>query len=300
MKIQKILTFVFSMIFLICLFGCNNKEYNKVMITKLTYSTIDYNGGYTVKHLLDFKKNNYYSCGFLSNDKNVEPMLKKTFSEAEEKEFIDVCFKSGLFSINDSYEKQGIIDGGGWELVIEYEDGKIKKSIGSNASPTAIFNKCSTAFYDLCGVSVMGTLPKYYSYPPQISYGFSYDLGDASISDNTISIVEIANYKWNKVEEVDVDLYLLNENKKEKNKFVNECKYQVVLYTSNYDYKEKFINFSLKEYDFNESLTNEKIIYSGKWFKQIQFNIELNKIYVYELVYKNGDYVQYTFNTFCK
>ena len=28
--------------------------------------------------------------------------------------------------------------------------------------------------------------------------------------------------------------------------------------------------------------------------------LEPNKIYIYELKYKNGDYVQYTFSTFCK
>ena len=94
------------------------------------------------------------------------------------------------------------------------------------------------------------------------------------------------------------DLYLLNEEFKEKNKFIKDYNYQLVLYTSNYDYDKKFKQITVTEYDYNIDLTNEKVIYSGKWFKQIKLDIQFNKIYVYELTYENGDYVCYTFNTY--
>jgi hypothetical protein len=47
----------------------------------------------------------------------------------------------------------------------------------------------------------------------------------------------------------------------------------------------------------NEELSNEKIVLSEKWFKQVEAELELNKIYVIELTFTDGDFVQYTFNT---
>lgn len=73
----------------------------------------------------------------------------------------------------------------------------------------------------------------------------------------------------------------------------------MVLYTANYDCDERFNKLIVKEYDYNSELTNEKIIYTGKWMKQIKLDIQMNKIYVYELAYKDGDFVQYNFSTYC-
>lgn len=290
---------VLFIIFLICLLAsCNSiRKYTGTKITKLTYITIDYNGGYTKKRVLDFNENKYYSNGYFSTNDNPELECKNIFTDEEEKVFIDSCYSFGLFDLKELYIETGIIDGGGWKLIFAYEDGVTKTSTGSNAVPTNIFNKCSTYFYDLCGEEVMGTLPRYYKYPPQISYSFS--IGNASISNNGLARVVRADYKWNKSESLGNNLYLLVEADKDKNEFFKDYAYQLVLYTSNYDCNEKFNKIMVKQYDYNKNLSNEEIIYTGKWFKQIKLDLKLDKIYVYELKFKDGDFVQYTFSTYC-
>ena len=103
-----------------------------------------------------------------------------------------------------------------------------------------------------------------------------------------------------KSESLDSNYYQLNDEVKERNEFYSSYSYKLVLYTANYNCNEKFNKITVKEYDFNLELSNEKIIYTGKWFDQIELDINLNKIYVYELSFKDGDYVQYTFATYCK
>ncbi len=276
------------------------KEYDGVAITKLTYITVDYNGGYTNKKVLNFAENKYYSVGYLpAHNETPELELKSTFTDDAEKVFIDACYSNGLFGLKKEYKtSETIYDGGGWTLVIEYEDGTSKTSEGDNAGPSKIFNKCSTCFYDLCGEEVMGSLPQYYAYPPQISYAFHFEDGNTSASTNETAKVVRADYNWNGKTR-DSDLYLLCEEYKDENEFKKGVDYELVLYTSNYDYSKKFSKFTVKEYDYNSELTNEKTLYTGKWIKQIEIKLELNKIYVYEMSYKDGNSVQYTFSTFC-
>ena len=74
----------------------------------------------------------------------------------------------------------------------------------------------------------------------------------------------------------------------------------MTLYTANYgryeDY-DKFQKCIVTSYDYSKELSNEKIHYSGKWFDQIEFELELDRIYLVRLEFKNGDFVEYTFNT---
>ena len=298
-----------SVLFISLLFACislsscsSMKEYNGTKLTKLTFTTVDYMGGYTVDHAIDFIENTYSSAGYLKYDEN-EPTLevKKTFTDEEEKVFIDSCYSYGLFNLKDSYVNNYVDDGGGWNLTIDFEDGTNKVSTGSNASPTSVFNKCSTVFYDLCGTQILGKLPDNYIDPPNISYSFEFEESENLIvSTNALARLNRGNYKWNKNESLGNDYYLINEEVKDKSDFKSNIKYQLVLYTSNYRYKEKFENLIVKESDYNSELTNEKIIFEGGWINQIELDIQINKIYIYELKYKNGDFVQYTFNTFCK
>ena len=298
---MKKIYIMFLIIFMSFMTGCNSiKEYSGTNITKLTYTTIDYNGGYTNKYVFDFNENTYSSVGYLpSGDENPTLELKNTFTDEKEKIFIDECYTYGLFDLKESYKATGIIDGGGWDLVIEYEDGSTKTSRGDNASPNKVFNKCATSFYDLCGDPIVGILPEYYVYPPNVSYAFHCTNGNSSLSTNELARVIRANYKWNKSESTENNIYLLNEEVKDKSEFIEDVSYELVLYTSNYNCDEKFNKIVVKEYDYNEELLNQKIIYEGKWIKQIELEIQINKIYVYELSFKDGDYVQYTFNTYC-
>lgn len=297
----KKINILFILSLLCILAACNSiKEYTGTKITKLTYVTIDYNGGYTEKHELDFIDNKYSSVGYLPyEDENPELEIKTTFTEEKEKVFMDECYSYGLFDIKESYSATGIIDGGGWSLIVEYEDGTIKTSRGDNAGPTKVFNKCATTFYDLCGQGIVGRVPEYYINPPNISYAFHFTADATNVSTNGIAIVRRANYKWNKSESLDNNYYQLNEETKGRNEFNTNYSYQLVLYTANYNCDEKFNKIAVKEYDYGSELTNEKTIYTGKWFDQIELDIKVNKIYVYELSFKDGDYVQYTFSTYC-
>ena len=288
---------------LLCILtACNSiKEYTGTKIIKITHTSIDYMGGYTIKDELDFNENKYSSLGYLPTEvENPELELKSTFTDEEEKVFMDECYTYGLFDLKESYSAPDIIDGGGWSLIIEYEDGTTKISKGSNAGPTKVFNKCATTFYDLCGQGVVGRVPEYYITPPNISYSFHFTVDTTNVSTNEIVIVRRANYKWNKCESLDNNYYQLNEETKGRNEFNSNYSYQLVLYTANYNCDEKFNKITVKEYDYNSKLKNEKTIYKGKWFDQIDLDIQVNKIYVYELSFKDGDYVQYTFSTYCK
>ena len=45
--------------------ACNSiKEYTGPKIVKITHTSIDYMGGYTVKHEIDFIENKYFSLGY--------------------------------------------------------------------------------------------------------------------------------------------------------------------------------------------------------------------------------------------
>ena len=296
-KVFFILLILFFSNFLI---SCNRiKEYGGKVIVKLTYQTVDYNGGYTTNVVLDFINNKYLSSGILPGEEQ-EPNLevKRTFSEEEEKDFINGCYSYGLFNLKDKYKRTGIIDGGGWTLLIEYEDGSIKESTGINASPTTIFNNCSTYFYDICGERILGNLPDYYFYPPGVSIAFRYKIGEyGSGSDNSIARVSRANFKWKRFESLDNDLFEINNSLSDKNQFLINNNYQLVLYTANYNCKDRFTKIKITSYDFDENLTNEKEVYHGSWFKQIELDLELEKIYKFELGFYDGDYVEYTFNT---
>ena len=298
---KKIVAFIVMSFTCFALIACGGtdsiKEYTGPKLIKLTHTSIDYMGGYTVKDELDFIENKYSSLGYMPTEiENPELELKSTFTDEEEIVFMNECYSYGLFDIEESYSETGIVDGGGWTLIIEFEDGTTKTSRGHNAGPTIVFNKCAITFYDLCGKGIVGNVPEYYIYPPRISVGFKYEDG----WDGGLSTFKRADYKWNKSESLGNDYFQLNESVKDRNKFDSNYSYKLVLYTANYDCDEKFNKITVKEYDYNSELSNEKTIYSSKWFYQIEFDITLNKIYVYELTFKDGDYVQYTFSTYCK
>ena len=288
------------LLFSLFLIGCN-KDYSGLAINKLSFKTIDYMGGATVTKVIDFQTNQYLKSENIPW-KEVETTLevKKTFTDEEEMIFINGIGNAGLFDIDEYYKEEHVMDGGGWELVIEYQDGTIFVSKGSNKSPTRVFNKCSTYFYDLCGEEVMGMLPDYYYEPPGISYSFGYEVPNGSGSFNGFTGIARVGFQWNGFEEASKDIYQLNLENSQDNEFLKGKNYKLVLFTSNYHCKTKFNKFVLKSYDFNEELTNEKIVCEDKWFDQIVIDIELDKIYVFELGYKNGDFVQYTLNTLSK
>ena len=295
---KKIIIIILIVITFMSISCSSNKRED---IVKITYQTVDYNGGYTTNAVLNFENNEYRRNAYLPENtdfKEPELELIKTFSDEEEKEFIKGINYAGLLNIKEHYEKSGIIDGGGWTLIIEFSDGTIFKSTGSNDNPRNVFNKCSTYFYDLCDEEVMGMLPQYYKDQPNVSYTLYVFEGEKRVS-GTMGLPHIkkGNYKWNKRSSFDNNYYNMNNDQEKNNSFFDSYSYKLHLSTYNYNFDDRFTNITIYEYDFNKELSNEKTIYTGKWFKQIELDIELNKIYVYRLEFENGDYVEYTFNT---
>lgn len=293
---KKSLIFLVSFVILFLFSGCDKiKEYDGPPLEKLTFETVDYHGGFTRIYVFDFVNDSVSKSEHFPEEAEEFETIA-TFTEEQEKDFLDHCYSYGLFNLKEHYKTEDVIaDGGGWTLTIKYVDGTSKTSTGDNARPTKVFNACATAFYDLCGVGVVGVVPVSYYQPPIISLSFRHEYKNYAFSNNSLVSLGRVNYKWNKFGASDNDIFALSSGLKAY--FLEGFDYTLVLYTANYGNYEKFKKCVLKSYDLNEGLANEKTVLSKKWFKQVEIDLELNKIYVLELVFKDGDFVQYTFNT---
>lgn len=134
-----------SVVFLFLFSGCDKiKEYDGVDIKTLTFETVEYHGGYITTYIFDFINNNVRKSGFLPLPDETEERVFETivtFTDEQEKAFIDYCYSYGLFDLNEHYETNEIIaDGGGWTLTLEYIDGTSKTSTGDNARPIKYWN----------------------------------------------------------------------------------------------------------------------------------------------------------------
>ena len=268
-------------------------ENAKNAITKLTYKKTSYKvGGSTWTYVFNFADNVI----------EAPSSLAKAFSDEAEDALLNKLSDSGLFDLKEKYSlNASVSDGGSWELTLEFKNGETKKSIGINKFPTSIFNKCSTAFYEICGSGVVATVPSEYYTPPNVSYSFEHiDVENVYVSNGYNSYGKRLNYKWNGFESTGNKIYEANKGVTFPQKFEVGIDYSLVLYTKNYhtgEYSKEFTKCTVTSYDFNENLTNETEIYSDGWFDQISIKIEINKIYVIRFEFENGDFVEYTFNT---
>ena len=151
---KKLIALTLAVVSLLCcLVGCSEgvKEYDKTPLTSLTYTQVDYNGGFTTEYLFDFEKNIATRHSYLPTDNENDRMeTLAEFSDEQEKTLIDKLYTYGLFDIKKEYKSPpGIVDGGGWSLKINYNDGTSKESSGSNNSPSSVFSKCAKAFFDI-------------------------------------------------------------------------------------------------------------------------------------------------------
>ena len=299
---KKLIALTLAVVALLCcLVGCSEgvKEYDKTPLTSLTYTQVDYNGGFTTEYLFDFEKNIVTRHSYLpTDDENDRMETLAEFSDEQEKTLIDKLYTYGLFDIKKEYKSPpGIVDGGGWSLKINYNDGTSKESSGSNNSPSSVFSKCAKAFFDICGQGVVARVPSEYYTPPNISYAIHSTVGNNTTSQGATSLVERGNYKWNGFEETTQNYYQLNQNRSFPYELDENTAYEFVLYTSNYGDYDRFKECVVVSYDFNEELSGEEVVIEKGWFKQIEFDLQTNKIYVVTLSFKNGDFVEYTFNT---
>ena len=157
--------------------------------------------------------------------------------------------------------------------------------------------KCAEAFFDICGDGVVTHVPPRYYTPPSISYSIDTTVGSHTTSQGATSLVERGNYKWNGFEEASQNYCQLNQDRPFPYAFDENAVNEFVLYTSNYGDYDKFKKCIVISYDFNEELTGKEAVMEKGWFKQIEFDVQANKIYVVILSFKNGDFVEYTFNT---
>ena len=294
---KRIISVAILLFTLFSLIGCGTeiKDYAGTPISDLTFETVDYNGGYTDTYVFDFENNTLAHRGYLPYGET-EPEFDKilTFTDEEETVLINKLYSFGLFDIKENYPSpSGIVDGGGWTLTIKYSDASVNESRGSNNSPDSVFDNCAKAFYDICGRGIVGYVPTEYYSPPNVSYTFKSASGGMGYS----PFGKRVNYKWNGFEEQSNSIYELNQSTDFPQKFYEGDEYTLVLYTANYGDYDKFKKCTVTSYDYNENLTNPTVVHTGKWFKQIEFNLQLNKIYLIKFEFANGDFVEYTFNT---
>lgn len=279
------------------LVACRAREYEGKEIAKLTYETIDYNGGFTRERILDFSDNVFYVIEYFPSETE-KPLssVRKRFDDAAEKTFINGVYACGLLDLKEKYENGSIVsDGGSWKLRFDYADGSQKISSGNNAEPKKVFDACATYFFDLCGEPILGKLPPFYAEPPDVSYSFYYKTANGSVSDNGLAEVVRADFQWNKSKKQGSDLYALNRDSV--SEFAEDIDYFLSLYTANYSCNKKFNEITVWQYDFDETPSERTKVYGGGWFSQIEIRLLRDKIYLYELKFENGDFVQYTFHT---
>ena len=144
---------------------------------------------------------------------------------------------------------------------------------------------------------MVARVPSEYYTPPNISYAIHSTVGNNTTSQGATSLVERGNYKWNGFEETTQNYYQLNQNRSFPYELDENTAHEFVLYTSNYGDYDRFKECVVVSYDFNEELSGEEVVIEKGWFKQIEFDLQTNKIYVVTLSFKNGDFVEYTFNT---
>lgn len=249
-----------------------------------------------IKFLMGMYTNRYH-FDFVNNTVKSGKTVVAEFSDEEEEILINKLYSAGLFHIDDHYKSpENIVDGGGWELTIEFADGKTKKSTGSNNAPTDVFKKCAMAFYDICGDGVVSNPPIEYYRPPTLDYTFIYGNTYMGYSEYGARL----DYKWNGFESTGNKIYDKNRATNFQQKFYADINYKLGFHTANYssyhDY-EKFSKIIIRSCDYNEDLTNEKTVYVGGWFDQMRIDLELGKIYIIRLEFEDGDFVEYTFNT---
>ena len=309
---KKILVSMFLLVFGLCLVGCASnieiKEYQGKKLVQLEYTSIDYNGGYTSVYVFDFLNNIFKLKNYLPADQIQEEFKIFTeFTDAQETTLINKLYSYGFFNIKEEYKSPGgIIDGGGWNLEIFFEDGSSKLSKGSNNSPKQVFSNCAKAFYDICGDGIVGYVESDYYSPPKIDCSVTYLDNGTHYSFSSYYLKRV-NYSWNGFVVESENAYSLSEsifdNMKKCNyelKFSDSVDYTFSLFTANYkmygDYP-RFKKCIVKSYQLNENLNYEKLIFEKKWFSQTEFKLEMNRLYVITLMFDNGDYVDYAFNT---
>ena len=278
---------------MVILSSCSQYKYEGKEVSSIEYVSIDYNGGYTTETIVDFIDCQVLNRGYLPADINTEEYsIDYRFEESSISTFLDEVGGVGLFDLDDNYPSPGgIDDGGGWNLSINYADGSSKTSSGSNNYPSDVFQKADYAFFNLYGDDLFGTLPKSYTNPPSIDISFKYSIGSNNTSKSYIGGLSPINYTWHKsvVSGVDVFSYAIQNPIHE---FDTSISYKVSLWTANYEHR--FSKMIMTSYDMNGN--DSKEIDKSGWFKQKEYNLDFDRIYVIKMTFPYGT-CEYAFST---
>lgn len=248
--------------------------------------TVDYNGGYRRETLVDFVNNEVLTRGYLPTmtDQIPEYEPKYTFTDDKEKEFFDYVYTARLFYLDAEYKNNHVImDGGGWTFELNYANGTNKSSHGSNARPNTEFKYSDYAFYRLYGEDLFGTLSSSYKYPPSIDVAVHYSPDNMTNVNDSICGIAPTNYTWRWSTQTGTNNF---EESKKQNYFdlSADVQYTMVLWTANFEYR--FKKLVVKSYALDGS--DEKEILNTKWFKQKEFDMELNRVYIITVTYNEG------------
>ena len=311
---KRLFCLMLTLFLLLCLVGCTVEEplitfdYIGIPVTSISYCTTDYMGGASRTVTIDFISNTTTVTKMTPNFSGdsdeyfkVETEVIGSFTDEAEEKFINQIYSLGFFTILPNYQPMfPVIDGGGWDLVVEYENGWQKRSSGSNAGPELIFSACSIPFYRLTGIDVLGGVPTAYKYPPNVSYALHYSHENNYYSGSIE--YERADYRWNDHIVSGSNLYdmaIRSIENRYANPLIRNVDYSLVIYTSSYrieDY-DIFKSIEIRSYNIDPELTDEKLVYSSGWFSQEEIPLEPDRIYLVTIEFYNGDFTQYTFNT---
>lgn len=326
MKKKLLLASVVAML-LPCMAGCDTEE-ERTDIRSITF--IDYLVKEQIQKI-DFDSNSYSYIESeeisLDNEgtkgKEIKYSINSTFSEEAEAKFLEDFKKTGVSKLQSVYgdttkELENYFQ-------IEYTNGEtfISKGYGVdglisflNEDATDIYSRLGKCCYDLIGECIFLGWDMEYPFKEKFDYHpiiYNSIGGEYGIFTNKHYFpMEGGNYKWEDKTKNDADIYELNLKHKN-NICVEDGDYYLSLdsiwyYANNDDCNVK--EFVLTSYDFCKELTNKKIDVDFKFntsssdeffndaYFAFQHKLELNKIYTVDYIYGDGDYYQYTFNTF--
>jgi hypothetical protein len=270
-------------LFIITVFltGCTY-EYEGKDVESITYTTVDYMGGYTHETIVQLEEGIVYHREYFMNDEEL-PIFDEIFYFDPEKvnEFLDQAGKAGLFDLKDRYESpEGVLDGGSWKIDIRFIDDEVKESIGINNFPDAL-KEIDYAFFALYGDDLFNSVPSSYKNPPYIDFSIRYSTNNVTTSNG--SSLSPMTYTWHGKEITLDDPFTVANNTLE-HQFDSNRDYTLVLWTANYPYK--FSKMVIKVYNIDG--TNEEEIANTRFFKQKEYDLEINKVYVITMTYDYG------------
>lgn len=100
----------------------NNDDYQDIEVTKITYEMFYFQNFSKIKYIIDFETNEV-KVVMIPYEENNETIFETIaiFTDEQEKEFINTCYKNGLFTLEEFDNEEIIpIHMHGWGLVIEF------------------------------------------------------------------------------------------------------------------------------------------------------------------------------------